>query len=89
MKAFQCRVCQNSLYFENSQCVSCGSRLGYSREERAIVPVEDGRYIDADGDTWYVCRNLQLSGCTWLTSSEGGQCFACNGTGKARRRVAA
>jgi hypothetical protein len=78
VKAFQCRVCQNALYFENSQCVSCGTRLGYSREERSIVPVEDGRYIDADGDTWYVCRNLQLSGCTWLTSTQGGQCFACD-----------
>ena len=78
MKAFRCRVCQNALYFENSQCVSCGTRLGYSREERAIVPVEDGRYVDADGDVWHVCRNLQLSGCTWLTEHEGGQCFACD-----------
>jgi hypothetical protein len=78
VKAFRCRVCQNPLYFENSQCVSCGSRLGYSREERAIVPVEDGRYVDADGDTWHVCRNLTLSGCTWLTPTEGGQCFACD-----------
>ena len=78
MKAFQCRVCQNPLYFENSRCVSCGTRLGYSREERAIVPVEDGRYTDADGSTWFVCRNLMLSGCTWLSPTEGGQCFACD-----------
>ena len=78
MKAFSCRVCQNSLYFENSQCVSCGSRLGFSREERAIVPVEDNRYIDADGDVWYVCSCLALSGCTWLTAVEGGQCFSCD-----------
>jgi hypothetical protein len=78
VKAFRCRVCQNDLYFENSRCVSCGSRLGYSREEQEIVPVEDGRYVDADGDTWYVCRNLPLSGCTWLTDVEGGQCLSCS-----------
>ena len=78
MKAFRCRVCQNDLYFENSRCVSCGSRLGYSREEQEIVPVEDGRYVDAGGDTWYVCRNLSLSGCTWLTDVEGGQCLSCS-----------
>jgi len=78
VKAFRCRVCQNDLYFENSRCVSCGSRLGYSREEQEIVPVEDGRYVDADGDTWYVCRNLSLSGCTWLTDVEGGQCLSCS-----------
>jgi hypothetical protein len=78
VKAFRCRVCQNALHFENSQCVSCGTRLGYSREERAIVPVEAGRYVDADGGVWHVCRNLQLSGCTWLTAHEGGQCLACD-----------
>ena len=25
-----------------------------------------------------MCRNLKLSGCTWLTAHEGGQCFACD-----------
>lgn len=70
MKAYRCQVCGNPLYFENSVCVSCGTRLGYSREERAIVPVEaSGRWR---------CRNLLLSGCTWLTDTEGGQCFACD-----------
>ncbi|MBV9829968.1 MAG: putative zinc-binding metallopeptidase [Marmoricola sp.] len=78
MKAFRCRVCHNALYFENSRCVSCGSRLGYSRAERAIVPVQDGRYVDSGGDTWHVCRNLRLSGCTWLTRHEGGQCLSCD-----------
>ena len=68
MKAFRCRVCDNPLHFENSGCVSCGSRLGFSRSERAIVPVDEkGRYVDADGLEWHVCRNLTLSGCTWLT----------------------
>ncbi len=79
MKAFRCRTCDNSLHFENSVCVSCGSRLGYSRIERAIVPMdENGRYVDASGDAWFVCRNLKLSGCTWLTPDEGGQCFSCD-----------
>ena len=79
MKAFRCRVCDNALHFENSLCVSCGTALGFSRSERAIVPVdEQGRYVDADGLVWHVCRNLALSGCTWLAPLEGGQCFACD-----------
>ncbi|MFT4211205.1 MAG: putative zinc-binding metallopeptidase [Microbacterium sp.] len=79
MKAFQCRVCGNALYFENSVCVSCGTGLGYSRDEAAIVPVDaDGRYVDATGLVWHVCRNLNLSGCTWLAPLEGGQCAACD-----------
>ncbi|PZU45717.1 MAG: hypothetical protein DI566_09695 [Microbacterium sp.] len=79
MKAYTCRVCGNPLYFENSVCVSCGTPLGYSRGERAIVPVDAmGRYVDADDLIWHVCRNLGLSGCTWLAPLEGGQCAACD-----------
>lgn len=79
MKAFRCRTCDNALYFENSVCVSCGTALGFSRGERAIVPVDDqGRYVDASGLVWHVCANLNLSGCTWLAPLEGGQCFSCD-----------
>lgn len=78
MKSFRCRTCENVLFFENSLCVSCGSALGFSRAERAIVPVEDGRYVDASGAVWHVCANLNVSGCTWLTELEGGDCFACD-----------
>ena len=81
VKAFRCRICDNPLHFENSVCVSCGTGLGFSREERTIVPVnEDGVYLDNVGEQWHVCRNLSLSGCTWLTQVEGGQCFACSMT---------
>jgi hypothetical protein len=79
VKAYRCRVCDNPLHFENSVCVSCFTSLGYSRAERAIVPVdEQGRYVDQAGLVWHVCRNLNLHGCTWLASLEGGQCFACD-----------
>ncbi|WP_134740402.1 putative zinc-binding metallopeptidase [Nocardioides sp. 503] len=79
MKAFRCRVCDSPLFFENSVCVSCGTALGFSRAERAIVPVDDqGRYVDAAGLVWHVCANLNLSGCTWLAPLEGGQCFSCD-----------
>ena len=79
VKAYSCRVCGNALYFENSVCVSCGTPLGYSRAEQDIVPVDErGVYVDAEGWIWHVCRNLDLSGCTWLAPLEGGQCFSCD-----------
>lgn len=78
MRAFACRTCGNRLFFENSVCVACGSPLGYSRGEGAIVPVTDGAYVDADGLVWHMCRNLHLSGCTWLARLDGGQCFSCD-----------
>lgn len=78
MKAYRCRVCSSPLFFENSLCVTCRTGLGYSRDERQIVPVDlQGRYVDATGLIWHVCRNLDLSGCTWLAPLEGGQCFSC------------
>jgi hypothetical protein len=79
VKKFSCRVCGSTLFFENSTCLKCGTRLGFSREEQAIVPV-DGRgvYTDARGDRWHACTNLKLSGCTWLTAQEGDQCFSCS-----------
>lgn len=78
MKSYNCRVCENRLFFENSVCVSCGTAVGYSRDERALVPVDgQGRYVDAAGLIWHMCRNLNLSGCTWLAPLEGGQCFSC------------
>lgn len=78
MKAFRCRVCQAPLFFENSVCISCGTALGYSRTEQAIVPLDaEGRYVDADGLVWWVCRNLNESGCTWLAPVQGGFCPAC------------
>lgn len=79
MKAYRCRVCQSALYAENSVCVSCGTPLGYARGEREIVPVDgNGVYVDAAGWVWHVCRNLGLSGCTWLAPVAGGQCAACD-----------
>jgi len=60
-------------------CVTCGTALGYSRSEQQIVPLDlEGRYVDASGLIWHVCRNLNLSGCTWLAPLEGGQCFSCD-----------
>lgn len=79
MKAYRCRVCSAPLYFENSVCVNCGSALAYSRAEREIVPVDQaGVYVDADGWIWHVCRNLTLSGCTWLAPLQGDQCSSCD-----------
>jgi hypothetical protein len=78
VKAFSCRRCGNALYFGNSECVSCGTRLGFSREEKAIVPVDQhGQYVDAGGRVWHVCANAALAGCTWLSDVPGGRCFSC------------
>lgn len=79
MKSFSCRLCASALFFENSVCMSCQTPQAYARTERAIVPVDETwKYVDAGGLVWWVCSNLYLSGCTWLTEIKGGRCFACS-----------
>ena len=79
VRAYRCRVCDNPLYFENSVCVSCGTALGFSREERAIVPVdEDGRYVDANGLVWACAPTSTSPAAPGWRGLEGGQCFSCD-----------
>ena len=70
MRAFVCEVCGAELFFENSVCVSCGSAVGYSREQGRLVAVTDDQPI---------CANLNLCGCNWIAdpSSALGLCFSC------------
>ncbi|HMO11148.1 MAG TPA: putative zinc-binding metallopeptidase [Actinotalea sp.] len=79
MKAHRCEVCGHPLFVGNTRCESCGTRLGYLRAERRIVPVdEDGRWAGPAGLDRFVCQNLDTSGCTWLAPYRGAQCSCCD-----------
>ena len=70
VRAFQCEVCGAELFFENSVCVTCGSSVGYSRQQHAMVAVNADRPI---------CANLNRCGCNWIAdpASTLGLCFSC------------
>lgn len=70
MRAFRCEVCGAELFFENSVCVSCGSAVGYSREQGTMVAVRDD---------FPICANLNRCGCNWIAdpASPVGLCFSC------------
>jgi hypothetical protein len=77
VKVYSCRVCDANLYFENYLCMTCGTAQAYSRDERAIVPLdEDGLYTDRDGTQWHACSNAVIAGCTWLTLADDSVCFS-------------
>ena len=40
VRAFACDVCSQLVFFENSVCVSCGSALGFSREQARVVALD-------------------------------------------------
>jgi hypothetical protein len=70
VRAFHCEVCGAELFFENSVCVTCGSAVGYSREQGTMVAV------NADHP---ICANLNRCGCNWIAdpTSTTGLCFSC------------
>jgi hypothetical protein len=70
VRSFRCEVCGAGLFFENSVCVTCGSAVGYSREQSTIVAVREDQPI---------CANLNRCGCNWISdpTSTLGLCFSC------------
>ena len=87
MNLFDCQVCGQTLYFENTRCEGCGHRLGYVPEDRklrAVVPVgtEPAAVWQVTGDAtraFAFCDNARHDVCNWLlTPGEGdGFCLAC------------
>ena len=83
MKLFQCQHCRALLYFENSQCVSCGLELGYLCQPREIdgartKRMRRGARSRTEGAFRY-CANAQHEVCNWLVAAEQPEiyCAAC------------
>ena len=70
MRDFICPKCGQHLAFENSVCLSCNSRLGFSLSDMAFLVIESGEegsqpgFVDAD--EYQLCANLYLAECNWL-----------------------
>lgn len=83
MKIFNCKKCGNPLYFENTECVSCGSKLGYLEKSSQLVILEKVgehlSFLDKDGNYYRYCDNHQFQVCNWLVEekSEKRFCTAC------------
>jgi hypothetical protein len=70
MRDFICPNCGQRLSFENSVCLSCRSRLGFSLDDMAllvIAPGEESEHAGAvDSSRYQLCANLHLAECNWL-----------------------
>jgi hypothetical protein len=70
MRDFTCPNCGQHLAFENSVCLSCGSDLGFSLDDMAMLVIARGEesahagFVDAD--EFQLCANLHLAECNWL-----------------------
>lgn len=70
MRDFTCPKCGQHLTFENSLCLSCGSALGFSLDEMALLVIapegESGQPGFVNASKYQLCANLHLAQCNWL-----------------------
>ncbi|TVR95347.1 MAG: hypothetical protein EA418_07750 [Wenzhouxiangellaceae bacterium] len=86
MKTFRC-TCGNTLYFENTQCVQCGRKLGFLPDVltlSALEPADQGQYLalapEADGRHYKACLNYSAQdACNWMVPVDDPEpyCIAC------------
>jgi hypothetical protein len=83
MRDFHCPNCGQRLTFENSACLSCGSALGFSLDQMALLVIANGDDSEHAGavhaDDYQLCANLHLAECNWLVPKHhpGGLCTSC------------
>jgi hypothetical protein len=83
MRDFHCPNCGQRLAFENSACLSCGSALGFSLADMAVLVIangDDSEHAGAvDASDYKLCDNLHLAECNWLVPVDqpGGLCTSC------------
>jgi hypothetical protein len=92
-RAYQC-LCGRPVYLRNSQCLACGTHLGYVTERLGVMPLEsahaDGSdpylYVvhgDRGGRQWRRCANFNTaSRCNWMVPQpRTGDDTECTGHG--------
>ena len=82
MRRFLCPSCGNQVHFNNSQCITCGSGLGYLPLQDQMLTLGD-RSVALGGDQ-RACRNRDTIGCNWLCESGAASdlCISCQHTAK-------
>src|ERR1700761_8123708 len=70
MRDFHCPNCGQRLTFENSACLACGSPLGFSLDEMALLVITTGDDADKAGfvsaSEYELCANRHVAECNWL-----------------------
>jgi hypothetical protein len=89
VKTFHCTACQALVFFENTQCLSCGRSLAYFPDRAEMLALES-----AGDDTWHsvrenvvekktykLCANFKDHGtCNWALRSDDPESLCCSCT---------
>ncbi len=87
MKLFDCQVCSQTLYFENTRCENCGHRLGYVAQDQTLNAIERAdetgslvwQFVGNPDRRYKFCRNAEYDACNWLVPANDAAefCIAC------------
>ncbi|OBA63587.1 hypothetical protein A5647_04545 [Mycobacterium sp. 1100029.7] len=83
MRDFNCPNCGQRLTFENSTCLNCGSALGFSLEQMALLVIAEDETSEKPGFVsaaeYELCANRQVAVCNWLVPVNNPRllCQAC------------
>jgi hypothetical protein len=84
MKIYSCSRCHNTLYFENSVCLYCGSPVGFDSIALDFITLQSGDFhrffdIQKPASAYTFCANAAHGTCNWLiTLSQNAKfCLAC------------
>jgi hypothetical protein len=83
VRDFTCPNCGQRLAFENSVCLSCGSALGFSLADMALLVIAPGPESEhagaVDESEYRLCANLHVAECNWLVAKNpaGQLCTSC------------
>ena len=76
MRDFLCPDCGQHLAFENSVSLSCGSALGFSLDDMALLVITSGQDSEhggtVDSSQYELCANLHVAECNWLVKVNPG-----------------
>lgn len=86
MQSFECSICGQLLFFDNSACLQCGSELGFDLADRRLVALRrdadgDGALTRVDGapGTFRRCANQLAARCNWVVPADAPEslCRSC------------
>ncbi len=71
MRTFACARCDQLVFFENTECLSCGAGLGFRWADREVVTLLDEFHGPAR------CANVEVANCNAFVEEPGELCFSC------------
>ena len=71
MRTFACASCDQLVFFENTECLSCGATLGFRWADRELVT------LPGEMEAPTRCLNEEIATCNALVEEPDTLCFSC------------